>query len=107
MENPNNHQPSKWVIKKFTRLKRYLVIFCLGVLAFSYIELGKTNVPATQEEIAALKAAAKVDKRPEISEKLENELNMNPNPKVWQLNNMKEKLGLTYIDKERSKEETK
>jgi hypothetical protein len=104
MKNPNNHQPSKWVIKKFTRLKRYLVIFCLGVLAFSYIELGKTNVPATQEEIAALKAAAKVDKRPEISGKLESELNMTPNPKVWQLNNIKEKLGLTYIDSESSKE---
>jgi hypothetical protein len=101
MKNPNNHKLSK---DKLTRLKRYLVIFCLGVLAFSYIELGKTNVPATQEEIAELKAAAKADKRPEISGKLENELNMTPNPKVWQLNNMKEKLGLTYIDSESSKE---
>ncbi len=107
MKNPENHMPSKGFIKNFSRLKRYLVIFCLGVLAFSYIELGKTNVPATQEEIAALKAVAKVDKRPEIAGKLDHELTMTPNPKVWQLNNMKEKLGLTYIDSENQKADTK
>jgi hypothetical protein len=107
MKNPDDHKKTKGLTTKLARLRPYLVLFCLAVLALSYMQLSKTNVPATQEEIAELKAAAKVDKRPEISEKLEGELNVTPNPKVWQLNNMKEKLGLTYIDSERLKEDTK
>jgi endo-1,4-beta-mannosidase len=100
MENSEQQKPRKKIVIKLSKLKPYLIWFCVLVLGLSYYQISKTTVPAPKAEIEELKKAAEVDKRPIVAEKLDKELAVKPHPKVWELNQMKEKLGLTYVDKE-------
>ena len=95
---PDNEGQLVRIKRRFSKRGRYMIIFCVLVLTFTYYQVGKTNIPATQQEIAQLRAAALVDDRPIVLEKLDKELSLNPHPKVWELNRIKEKLGLTYVD---------
>lgn len=104
MEQPQKNLPVKFNARNLSWRGFIAIVFCLSMLSYSYSEMTKTNVPATQAEIDEVLAAAKVDKRPHIADKLEQELSKTPNPKVWQLNRIKYKLGLTYVDSESYKE---
>lgn len=104
MEQPQKSWTAKFNAKNLSWRGFIAIVFCLSMLTYSYSEMTKTNVLATQAEIDEVIAAAKVDKRPQIADKLEQELSKTPNPKVWQLNRIKDKLGLTYVDSEKFKE---
>lgn len=105
---PDNERQLVRIKRRMPKRARYMIIFCLIILGITYYQVSKTNAPASQQAIAELRAAALVDDRPIIAEKLDKELTLNPHPKVWQLNNIKEKLGLKYVDKmAKEKEEEK
>jgi hypothetical protein len=106
MENAEQQKPRKQIVIKLSKLKPYLIWFCVLILGLCYYQVGKTTKPAPKEEIEELKKAAEIDKRPIVAEKLDKELSAKPNPKIWELNHIKEKLGLTYVDKEEKKKKS-